>query len=130
MGAHGFVSTVSDNNQSMPGSVSEESAPAVASQTLPQASGVTILRQEPARPRQQTDEQHGQKDTFEMTQTVPDFLPPPGPNASADDRMEFIHQQLDGFGGDTPMFDDLLPLGCGASERMQGGRILCCRHKH
>lgn len=64
-------------------------------------------------------------DTFDMTHTAPirALLPPPGPSASADEKIDFLQQQLDSFGRDRPIVGDLMSLGGGGSERRQGGLL-------
>lgn len=64
------------------------------------------------------------QDTFNLTHTVQvvELLPKPGDKASLDEKFDFLHQQLDSFGRDLPVFDDLVLLGGSSSERMQGGR--------
>lgn len=123
-----FITTVPPctNTGSDTASTQEES-----SAPLPDADDTTVQQQQ--RRTQAFYEQRATKDTFDMTYTC-DLLPPPGPNATNDAKMDFIQQQLDGFGRDRPMFDDLLSLGCGDNERRQGGtdsglsnfQQLCC----
>lgn len=71
-------------------------------------------------------------DTFDLTHTAAPLLPPPGPNSSNDERVDFIQQQLDGFGAQIPIFDDVVLLGCGSSERRQGGDVsyMLCSYPH
>lgn len=65
-------------------------------------------------------------DTFDLTRTVPvrHLLSPPGPNASAEDRVDFLQQQLDSLEEGQPVIEDLLSLGGSSSERRQGGVAL------
>lgn len=62
-----------------------------------------------------------QQDTFDFTQTQVPMSEPPGPRASSEEKMDFLQQQLDSFGLDRPIFDDLLLLGSGGQQRRQGG---------
>lgn len=78
--------------------------------------------QQPEPPKLESQQQRAEKNTFDMTYTC-NLLPPPGPNATTDEQLDFIQQQLDGFGTDTPMIDDLVSLGCGDNERRQGGTV-------
>lgn len=67
-------------------------------------------------------------DTFDMPYTsyVASLLAPPGAAATADQKIDFVHQQLDSFDHVTPIFDDLVLLGGGSSNRRQGGAHLVC----
>lgn len=64
-----------------------------------------------------------QMDTFDMpyTSLVTSILKPPGPQAGADEKVDFLQQQLDSFDHNSPIFDDLVLLGSGDQERRQGG---------
>lgn len=111
--AQGFVTTVSEHQQSQ---ATFPEATHVSAEFLPQAPGHTVP--EPPKPAAAP-----QQDTFDLPYTVEILLPPPGPNAPADQRVDFLQQQLDGFGLDTPIFDDLCLLGGGDNERRQGGAL-------
>lgn len=50
--------------------------------------------------------------------------PPPREGASTHERRVFVQQQLDGFGTDVPVVEDLLLLGHSKSERRKGGAFL------
>ena len=65
-------------------------------------------------------------DTFDMpyTSIVTSILTPPGPQASADEKIDFLQQQLDSFDHNIPIFDNLVLLGSGDQERRQGGAPL------
>lgn len=67
------------------------------------------------------DQTQDPSDTFDMAHTAVALLRPPGPEASHEEKKEFLEQQLDSFGRNTPIFDDLLSLGRGHTERRQGG---------
>lgn len=60
-------------------------------------------------------------DTFDMSETAPILLQPPSPKASLEKKMDFLQQQLDSFGIDKPALPDLVFLGNGERERLQGG---------
>ena len=60
-------------------------------------------------------------DTFDLQHTAVSVLPPPAGNASLEDKMEFIRQQLDDIGLEKPVLNGLLLLGNGVKERIQGG---------
>lgn len=62
-----------------------------------------------------------EQDTSNMSFTVATLLPPPKDDATADDKMDFLHQQLDSVGTDKPAINDLVMMGCGDRERIQGG---------
>lgn len=68
-----------------------------------------------------------------MTHTQQGLMAPPGQKASVDDQMDFLHQQLDSLGMDTPILNGLVMLGCTGYERLQGGPLtflsLCCRSR-
>lgn len=49
------------------------------------------------------------------------LLPPPARNASVDEKVDFLQQQLDSFSNNTPIFADLMSLGDSGSERRRGG---------
>ena len=63
-------------------------------------------------------------DTLDMTESGLMLLLPPGPSCSQTEVFDFLHQQLDSFGTDQPAFEDLVLLGGGKEERMQGGAFL------
>ena len=46
---------------------------------------------------------------------------PPAEAASVDERIDFLHQQLDSIGGDADVLNGLVLLGSGTHERLQGG---------
>ena len=63
-------------------------------------------------------------DTFDLTQSVVagvSLLHPPAEAASVDERIDFLHQQLDSIGGDADVLNGLVLLGSGTHERLQGG---------
>lgn len=64
-------------------------------------------------------------DTFDMPYTsyVASLLAPPGAVATPDQKIDFLHQQLDSFNEMTSVFDDLVLLGGGSSNRRQGGAL-------
>lgn len=125
----GMVSTVSasDQTSAVPDTVTGGAESTVASHTLPQASGFTMHQQQPVhpgQPEQRPVQEADKKDTFDMTRTDVSLLPPPGPDASIDEKMDFLQQQLDSYGTKTPIFDDLLSLGSAETERRQGGQAV------
>lgn len=103
----------------------------------PQTSSQTSVHREasPMKPQnqgQETAHSHWQspahaastvKDIFEMSDSSTLILQPPGSNATTDDKVDFLHQQLDSFRGDKPVVGDLMSLGCSGSERRQGGVV-------
>jgi hypothetical protein len=50
-------------------------------------------------------------------------LRPPDRNASVEERMEFLHRQLDSIGTERAILSGLLLLGSGRTERLQGGLV-------
>jgi hypothetical protein len=62
-------------------------------------------------------------DTFDMSRTDPELLPPPAANASSSRKLDFVHQQLDSMGRDAEILPGLLLLGGANDERMQGGAL-------
>ena len=60
-------------------------------------------------------------DTFDIEHTAAPLLPPPSCNAPLTHRVDFLQQQLDSIGTDTPILDGLVLLGSGYNERLQGG---------
>lgn len=107
-----LITTVQEHTQLVPHTAKSETSSMIA---VAQAPGPTITQQ----PYQTF--QSSEQDTFDLTHTVAPLLPPPGPGASLDDKVDFLQQQLDSFGLDMPIFDDLLSLGSSPTERRQGG---------
>lgn len=105
------------------------SASALAAESTVTASGVQHVSDMGAhsdvtpstRHQSEGDQTQGPSDTFDMTQSAVPLLRPPGPKASHEDKKEFLEQQLDSFNRNSPIFDDLLSLGRGDTERRQGG---------
>jgi hypothetical protein len=64
-------------------------------------------------------------DTFDMSHTAAELRPPPGRNASLEERMVFLNQQLDSVGLERAILSGLLLLGSGRTERLQGGVVFC-----
>lgn len=60
-------------------------------------------------------------DTFDLTRTAAPVLDPPAADSSLDAKMDFLQQQLDSFGTDQIALRDLVLLGRGHKERLQGG---------
>jgi hypothetical protein len=64
-------------------------------------------------------------DTFDiMTYSSRPLLPVPGANATVEERVDFLHQQLDSIGVDKEIVYGLFLLGNGDNARLQGGVIL------
>lgn len=63
-------------------------------------------------------------DTFDISRTRAALLPPPAGNATVDEKMDFLHQQLDGIGTEMIILNGLVLLGHGDNERLQGGTQL------
>lgn len=49
------------------------------------------------------------------------MLQPPTPTASLEERLDFLHQQLDSFSKDKPAVSNLVLLGQSGEDRRQGG---------
>jgi hypothetical protein len=79
-----------------------------------------------APPSCQPSPQTGVVDTFDMSHTAAELRLPPDYNAPLEDRMEFLHQQLDSIGMERAIFSGLLLLGSGRTERIQGGASSTC----
>lgn len=95
-----------------------------ASKSNQPASGMVTQSIAAASPREHRSKVHHTQavmDTFDMSYTAVPLLHPPGPQATDQERTDFLQQQLDSFGRNTPIFDDLLSLGAGDTERRQGG---------
>ena len=61
-------------------------------------------------------------DTMDMSYTAAGApLRPPAADAEADEKMDFIHEQLDSLGQETPVLNGLVLLGNGENDRIQGG---------
>jgi hypothetical protein len=56
-----------------------------------------------------------------MSHTAAELRPPPDINASVEDRMEFLHKQLDSIGMERAILCGLLLLGSSRTQRIQGG---------
>lgn len=122
----GFVSTVPALTSPLRLEDDLQASEAMISKEKPQASGVSnhsagpteAPRVHPAQGPVDTV-----RDTFDLTHSAAaeHLLSPPGPTARADDKVDFLQQQLDSFGADKPMLGDLMSLGGSGSERRQGG---------
>ena len=60
-------------------------------------------------------------DTFDMVTTVVPLPHPPPDNAKIEDKMDFLHRQLDEIGSNRTILNGLTLLGCGGHQRLQGG---------
>jgi hypothetical protein len=60
-------------------------------------------------------------DTFDMSHTAAELRQPPDLNSPEEERMEFLHQQLDSIGMERAISSGLLLLGSGRTQRIQGG---------
>lgn len=60
-------------------------------------------------------------DTFDMSQTAAALLEPPTADATREDSIDFLHQQLDSIGAQRDILEGLVLLGSGSHERLQGG---------
>ena len=58
-----------------------------------------------------------------MVQTAATLLSPPAQNSPIDQKMDFLQQQLDSIGTETPILDGLVLLGKGDNDRLQGGML-------
>lgn len=61
--------------------------------------------------------------TLAGTSTIGSPRPPPGPGDSLQTKMDFIHFQLDSFGGNREIMYGLVLLGGGVMYRFQGGAV-------
>lgn len=50
-------------------------------------------------------------------------MPQPDEDAPIDEKMDFLHQQLDSIGLERPVLNGLVLLGNGDNERLQGGLL-------
>lgn len=76
-------------------------------------------------PKLQSQYKTAEQDTFMLTHSVLDGgMPPPAPNASQQEKVDFLLQQLDTFGTQNPALGELVLLGGRSSNRMQGGVFL------
>ena len=68
---------------------------------------------------------HGSKvvDTFDLSHTVATQMAPPAVGAPVEDLLEFLQQQLNAVGMETPILDGLLLLGSSGHQRLQGGTV-------
>lgn len=108
-GVHALVSTVAEQEQSTHEAWADQQS-------------MHAQKRSPPNPTpQQEAVQSSQPSTFVKPYDSFSLMPPPGPEASHDDKVDFIQQQLDSFGSDVPIFDDLLSLGSGDNERREGG---------
>ena len=60
-------------------------------------------------------------DTFDMTVTTVELMAPPARGADVEQRLEFLHGQLDSIGTERAIMHGLVPLGSDHHERLQGG---------
>lgn len=67
--------------------------------------------------KQVSAERLPQGGTLDMTHNAGFILSPSASDASPDEKMEFLQQQLDSFGTMRPIFDDLVSLGSSDTER-------------
>jgi hypothetical protein len=62
-------------------------------------------------------------DTFDLSHTAATLAPPPVPAASVEEKMEFLHQQLDSIGLEKAILSGLVLLGSSQHQRLQGGGL-------
>lgn len=63
-------------------------------------------------------------DTFDLSYSdCGALLAPPARNASIEDKMDFLHQQLDSIGTEREILNGLVSLGSGGHDRLQGGVV-------
>jgi hypothetical protein len=60
-------------------------------------------------------------DTFDLSHTAAEMPPPPSAQASVEERIEFLNQQLDSIGMEKPVLNGLQLLGSGRNQRLLGG---------
>jgi hypothetical protein len=65
-------------------------------------------------------------DTFDLSHTAEPLGPPPELAASVDEKIEFLHQQLNSIGPDSAILSGLVLLGSSQHQRLQGGAISEC----
>jgi hypothetical protein len=63
-------------------------------------------------------------DTFDMSYAEATQMRAPDGNASLEEKMDFLQQQLDCVGTERPILDGLVLLGNGINERLEGGALL------
>ena len=66
-------------------------------------------------------------DTFDLANTAAAPMSPPAVGAPVEDHMDFLHQQLDSIGTETPILNGLLLLGSSGHQRLQGGTLFQAR---
>jgi hypothetical protein len=65
-------------------------------------------------------------DTFDMSRTAAPLSPPSALAASEEEKMEFLHQQLDSIGLESAILSGLVLLGSSQHQRLQGGVHSAC----
>jgi hypothetical protein len=65
-------------------------------------------------------------DTFDLSRTAAPLAPPPALAASVEEKMDFLHQQLDSIGPESSILSGLVLLGSSQNQRLQGGAISAC----
>jgi hypothetical protein len=60
-------------------------------------------------------------DTFDLSHTAAPPAAPPAPAASVEEKIEFLHQQLDSIGLESTILSGLVLLGSSQHQRLQGG---------
>jgi hypothetical protein len=62
-------------------------------------------------------------DTFDLTHTAAPLPPPPALAASEEEKIDFLHQQLDSIGTESAILSGLVLLGSSQHQRLQGGAL-------
>jgi hypothetical protein len=62
-------------------------------------------------------------DTFDLPHTAALLASPPLPAASEEEKLEFLHQQLDSIGSEKAILSGLVLLGSSQHQRIQGGAL-------
>jgi hypothetical protein len=60
------------------------------------------------------------------THTAAPMAPPPSPGASVEEKINFLHQQLDSIGLESTILSGLVLLGSSPNQRLQGGVLAVC----
>jgi hypothetical protein len=65
-------------------------------------------------------------DTFDLSHTAAPLGPPPEMAASVEEKIEFLHQQLNSIGPESAVISGLVLLGSSQHQRLQGGALPEC----
>jgi hypothetical protein len=65
-------------------------------------------------------------DTFDLSHTAAPLGPPPEIAAGVEEKIEFLHQQLNSIGPESAVISGLVLLGSSQHQRLQGGASSEC----